>query len=115
MEKGLLSFFGKVREEVEKSRFYTLFSEEGKVLSVGDGIVQISGLKDAKLYEIIELEGGDEGIVFDLGTHSMGVVLLTEKNAPGAGERVSEIEKIESEKVGESLLGRGVDALGGPI
>ena len=115
MEKGLLSFFGRVREEVEKSRFSTLFSEEGKILSVGDGIVQISGLKDAKLYEIIELEGGDEGIVFDLGTHSMGVVLLTEKNAPGAGEKAYKTERIASVNAGESLLGRVVDALGGPI
>jgi F-type H+-transporting ATPase subunit alpha len=115
MKKELLLFFEKIREEVEKSRFSTLVSEEGTVLSVGDGIVHISGLRDAKLYELIELENGDEGIVFDLNMHSIGLVLLTEKNGTKAGERAYKTERIASVNVGDSLLGRVVDALGIPI
>ena len=115
MEKELLGIFEKIREEVKKSGFSTLISEEGKVLSVGDGIVHISGLRDAKLYELIELENGDEGIVFDLDIHSIGVVLLTEKNGTRAGEKAYKAERIASVNVGDSLLGRVVDALGIPI
>lgn len=115
MKKELLLFFEKIREEVEKSSFSTLVSEEGKVLSVGDGIVHISGLKDAKLYELIEIENGDEGIVFDLDINSIGVVLLTEKNGTRAGEKAYKTERIASINVGDSLLGRVVDALGVPI
>lgn len=115
MEKELLDYFEKIKNEVEKSRFSLKVSEEGKVLSVGDGIVQIAGLRDAKLYELIELENGDEGIVFDLDTHSIGVVLLTEKNGTRAGECAYKTERIASVNVGESLLGRVVDALGIPI
>ncbi|MDH5203610.1 MAG: F0F1 ATP synthase subunit alpha [Nitrospirota bacterium] len=115
MEKELLDFFEKIKNEVEKSRFSLNISEEGKVLSVGDGIVQIAGLRDAKLYELIELENGDEGIVFDLDTHSIGVVLLTEKNGTRAGERAYKTDRIASVNVGESSLGRVVDALGIPI
>src|SRR4030042_2681070 len=112
MEKGL---FEKIRREVEKSRFSAIVSEEGKVLSVGDGIVHISGLSDAKLYELIEFESGDEGIVFDLDAHSIGVVLLTEKNGTRAGEKSYKTERIATVNVGDSLLGRVIDALGMPI
>ena len=112
MEKG---FFEIIREEIEKSRFSAIVSEEGKVLSVGDGIVHISGLSDAKLYELIEFENGDEGIVFDLDAHSIGVVLLTEKNGTRAGEKAYKTERIATVNVGDSLLGRVIDALGMPI
>jgi F-type H+-transporting ATPase subunit alpha len=112
MEKG---FFEIIREEIEKSRFSAIVSEEGKVLSVGDGIVHISGLSDAKLYELIEFENGDEGIVFDLDAHSIGVVMLTEKYGIRAGEKAYKTERIATVNVGDSLLGRVVDALGMPI
>src|SRR4030067_1593300 len=112
MEKG---FFEKIRGEIETSRFSTIGSEEGKVLSVGDGIVHISGLSDAKLYELIEFENGDEGIVFDLDAHSIGVVLLTEKNGTRAGEKAYKTERIATVNVRDSLLGRVVNALGMPI
>jgi F-type H+-transporting ATPase subunit alpha len=112
MEKGL---FEKIIVEAEKSRFSAIVSEEGKVLSVGDGIVHISGLRDARLYELIEFENGDQGIVFDLDAHSIGVVLLTENNGTRAGEKAYKTERIATVNVGDSLLGRVVDALGMPI
>ena len=86
MEKELTAFFEKVKEKVKTSRFSIGVTEEGKVLSVGDGIVHIAGLRDAKLYELIMFESGDEGIVFDLDVDSIGVVLLTERNGIRAGD-----------------------------
>ena len=68
MEKDIIGFFEKIKETVMKMDFSVEISQEGKVLSVGDGIVKVSGLRDAKLYELIELESGDKGIVFDLET-----------------------------------------------
>lgn len=105
----------KIRSEAEKSRFAILASEEGTVLSVGDGIVHVAGLRDAKLYELLELESGDCGIVFDIGTDSMGVVLLTERNGAKAGDKVYKTDRIASVAVGESLLGRVVSPLGTPV
>jgi F-type H+-transporting ATPase subunit alpha len=115
MKEKLSIFFEKIKEEVEKSRFSIRTYEEGKVLSVGDGIVYISGLEDAKLYEIIELQSGDEGIIFDLDAERIGVVLLTEQNNLKAGDSAYKTERIASINVGEELLGRVVDALGKPI
>jgi len=115
MEKELTELFEKIRLEVEKSRFSIGVTEEGKVLSVGDEIVKITGLRDAKLYELIEFESGDEGIVFDLDINSIWVVLLTEQNGIRAGDRAYKTERIASVNVGDSLLGRVTDALGNPI
>lgn len=109
------NFLEKIRSEAEKSRFTIRVSEEGTVLSAGDGIVQIAGLRDARLYELLELEGGDCGIVFDIAEDSIGVVLLTEKNGTKAGEKAYKTERIASIGVGDSLLGRVVNPLGTPV
>ena len=115
MEQGSDTLFGKIIAEAEKSRFEVRASEEGTVLSVGDGIMQVGGLSNARLYELVELESGDEGIVFDIDASSIGVVLLTEKKCPGGGDKVFKTERIASVRAGESLLGRVVDPLGNPL
>jgi F-type H+-transporting ATPase subunit alpha len=115
MEKELATIFQQMEEEAEKSRFSIGVMEEGKVLSVGDGIVQIAGLRDAKLYELIDLESGDTGIVFDLNVDSIGVVLLTEQNGIRAGDRAYKTDRIASVDAGEELLGGILDALGNPL
>jgi F-type H+-transporting ATPase subunit alpha len=115
MEKALKDIFGRMHEEAERSRLAIRITEEGKALSVGDGIVRISGLRDAKLYELIRMESGDEGIVFDLSRDSIGVVLLTEQHSIKAGDNAYKTELIASVNVGEGLLGRVVDAIGNPI
>jgi F-type H+-transporting ATPase subunit alpha len=108
-------FLEKIRSEAEKSRFSIRASEEGTVLSVGDGIMRVAGLRNAKLYELIELEGGDYGIVFDIDFESIGVVLLTGGNGPGAGEKAYKTDRIASVNAGDSLLGRVVNPLGDPL
>ncbi len=115
MEKEIISFFEKIKETVMKTDFSVEISQEGKVLSVGDGIVKVSGLRDAKLYELIELESGDKGIVFDLDAESIGIVLLTEQNGIKAGDWAYKTEQIVSVPAGEVLLGRVLDALGNPL
>ena len=115
MEKEIIGFFEKIKETVMKTDFSVEISQEGKVLSVGDGIVKVSGLRDAKLYELIELESGDKGIVFDLDAESIGVVLLTEQNGIKAGDGAYKTEQIVSVPAGEGLLGRVLDALGNPL
>ncbi len=115
MKNELTGFFQKIKEEAEKSRFTIGVTEEGKVLSVGDGIVQIAGLRDAKLYELLEFESGDEGIVFELEVNSIWVVLLTDQNGIKAGASAYKTERIASVNAGDGLLGRVVDALGNPI
>ncbi|MEW6585835.1 MAG: F0F1 ATP synthase subunit alpha [Nitrospirota bacterium] len=115
MEKDLAIFFDKIDEKVRETGFQVSVTEEGKVLSVGDGIAHVGGLGDAKLYELIEFQGGDRGIVFDLASDSIGTVLLTELNGIRAGDSAFKTDKIASVKVGDQLLGKVLDALGATL
>jgi F-type H+-transporting ATPase subunit alpha len=98
-----------------ESRFKVSSWEEGTVVSVGDGIARLSGLGDATMYELVEIESGDIGIVFDLAAGTTGIVLLTERVTTRAGQKAYKTGRIGSVGVGEELLGRVVDALGNPL
>ena len=50
--------------------------ETGRVLSVGDGIANVSGLRRAVYGELVEFENGTPGIVLDLRRSRTGVILL---------------------------------------
>jgi F-type H+-transporting ATPase subunit alpha len=115
MDPVLSSFWEHIHGVAAKSLFNVEETEEGRVLSVGDGIVQVSGLRRARLNELIELGHQGLGIIFDLHPESIGVVLLTGGENLKAGEKARKTERIASIAVGESLLGRVVDALGQPL
>ena len=115
MENEFAAFWEKLKVEAGKSSLSFTVTEEGTVLSVGDDIVQVGGLRDARLYELIKFEGGDEGMVFDLGRDIMGVVLLTGHNGIMAGDKAFKTERIASVNAGDGLLGRVLDALGNPL
>jgi len=115
MDGALSEIFKRLRETAAASRFTLGVREEGKVLSVGDGIVQIAGLREAKLNELIEFGEGSRGIVFDLHSDHLGVVLLSVGEGLKAGESAWKTDRIASIDAGEALLGRVVDALGRPL
>jgi F-type H+-transporting ATPase subunit alpha len=115
MENELTLVLEKIRRTVEQTGYSLARSEEGSVLSVGDEIVHVAGLRDAKLYELISFESGDEGIVFDLDPESIGIVLLAAGRGIKAGDRAFKTDRIASVGAGEALLGRVVDALGAPL
>ena len=50
--------------------------EVGTVLTVGDGIARVYGLSNVQYGELVEFEGGLEGIVLNLEEDNVGVVLL---------------------------------------
>lgn len=104
-----------VHNVASSSRFAVERSEEGRILSVGDGIVQVGGLRDARLNELIELGCGGQGIIFDLHPDTIGVVLLKNGENLKAGDGARKTGRIASIEVGEQLLGRIVDALGQPL
>jgi len=60
-------------------------SELGSVVSVGDGIAWISGLPGAAMDEIILFGDGSHGLIFELASELIGVVLLHEKSGLTAG------------------------------
>jgi len=90
-------------------------NEVGTVLTVGDGIVRAYGLSNAQYGELVEFEGGLEGIVLNLEEDNVGIVLLGTASEVKEGSTVKRTNRIASINVGEGIVGRVVDTLGNPI
>ena len=90
-------------------------TEIGNVVSVGDGIVWISGLPSAALDEVMLFEDGCRGVVFELTEDHVGAVLLQESSQLESGTRVYRCSHSMDIPVGDSLLGRVIDPLGVPL
>jgi F-type H+-transporting ATPase subunit alpha len=89
--------------------------EVGTVLQIGDGIALVYGLSNVQYGELVEFDGGLEGIVLNLEEDNVGVVLLGPFTHIKEGSTVKRTERIASLNVGEGIVGRVVDTLGNPI
>ena len=89
--------------------------ETGKVLSVGDGIVRISGLDLAEYGEIVVFECGLKGMIQELGKDGAGAILFGDDREVEEGSSVYRTGKTAGVPAGDGLIGRIVDALGAPI
>ena len=89
--------------------------EQGKVVSIGDGIAWISGLPTAAIDDILAFEDGSRAMVFDLTENQVGAVLLHQTDQLTAGITAYPTGKLSSVPVGDSLLGRVVDPQGIPL
>src|ERR1700712_183370 len=90
-------------------------SEVGQVLSVGDGIARVYGLDNVEDGEMVEFPGGIRGMVLNLETDNVGVVIFGPDREISEGQTVKRTGAIVDVPVGKELLGRVVDALGNPI
>ncbi len=90
-------------------------NEVGTVLTVGDGIANVYGLSNAQYGEIVEFDGGLEGLILNLEEDSVGVVLLGPSRQIGEGATVKRTGRIASINVGDGVVGRVVNTLGEPI
>ena len=96
-------------------RFALRVSEQGSVVSVGDGIAWISGLPSAAMDEVLVLDDGSQALVFDLNQGLLGAILLRDTDRLTSGTIVRRVGRPLSIPVGEGLLGRIVDPLGLPL
>ena len=90
-------------------------SESGKVISVGDGVARVYGLKNAMAGELVEFSSGVTGMVLNLENETVGAVILGQDREIKEGDSIKRTGKIVQVPVGEALLGRVVDVLGQPI
>ncbi|WNV05293.1 F0F1 ATP synthase subunit alpha [Candidatus Methylospira mobilis] len=93
-------------------RFGLRLSERGYVAEVGDGIAWVRGLPSARLDELIGFDDGSTGLVFQLGKHMLGTILLSQNQGVKAGMAVQHIGRKLEIGVGAALLGRVIDPLG---
>ena len=89
--------------------------EVGTVLTIGDGVARVFGLKNVMSGELVEFATGTKGMVLNLETNNVGVAVLGDDPAIKEGTTVKRTEKIVEVPVGDALLGRVVNAIGEPI
>ena len=89
--------------------------ETGRVIEVGDGIANVSGLRRAVYGELVEFENGTPGIVLDLRRSRTGVILLGSQEGLTEGSLCRRTGRPADVPVGDALVGRTVNALGQPI
>jgi len=87
----------------------------GSVIEVGDGIARVSGLIGAMTSELLEFPGKTYGIVLNLETDNVGVIIMGDFSHIKEGDIVRSTGRIVSVPVGDALLGRVVNALGESI
>ena len=87
--------------------------EIGKVLSVGDGIARVYGLKNVQAGEMVEFTAsGLKGMALNLENDNIGVVIFGDDRNIKEGHIVKRTNFIVDVPVGRELLGRVVDPLG---
>ena len=104
-----------LREQLSGFRSEAELQEVGTVLQVGDGIARIYGMNGVQYGELIEFDGGMQGIALNLEEDNVGAVLLGRSSSVREGDTVRRLGKIASVKVGDGMVGRVVDTLGQPI
>lgn len=89
--------------------------EVGVVSSVSTGIARVAGLPGVGFEELVEFQNGVLGIAFNIDPDETGVVLLGHHRGLHAGDEVRRTGRVMDVGVGEGLLGRVIDPLGGPL
>ena len=100
---------------LSRYRFGLRVTEQGRVVSIGDGIAWIKGLPSAAMDEMLHLEDGSQALVFHLEEQLLGAILLQQSPALSAGALAYRSGERLGIGVGDALLGRVIDPLGEPL
>ena len=104
-----------IKAQIKNYKKKTEEDEVGYVISVGDGISKVHGLDKCKSNELLEFSNGTFGMALNLEEGFVSAVLLGTDVGISEGSLVKRTGRVVSVPVGESLIGRVVNALGQPI
>jgi len=90
-------------------------TETGRVLTIGDGIARVHGLRNIQAEEMVEFSSGLKGMALNLEKDNVGIVVFGNDRQIMEGDIVKRTGAIVDVPVGEELLGRVVDGLGNPL
>ncbi|KAL2340736.1 hypothetical protein Fmac_008676 [Flemingia macrophylla] len=98
-----------IRERIEQYNTEVKIVNTGTVLQVGDGIACIYGLNEVMASELVEFEEGTIGIVLNLESKNVGVVLMGDGLMIQEGSSVKATGRIAQIPVSEAHLGRAAN------
>ena len=104
-----------IRKQIEEFGTTVPVVDVGTVVEIGDGIARVHGLSGARSTEMVEFEGGVQGIAMNLEEDQVGIAILGEDSAVKEGDEVRTTGRVMQVPVGNAMIGRVVNALGEPI
>ena len=104
-----------IKEQIKQYESKIEMKENGTVITVGDGIATVYGLRSCMANELLRFEDGSFGVAQNLEEETVSVAILSDKDTIQEGSTVYRTGEALSVPVGENLLGRVVNALGEPI
>ncbi|HPG28006.1 MAG: F0F1 ATP synthase subunit alpha [Spirochaetaceae bacterium] len=111
-ESGASDLLARAMQGVDLSQ---ALRPRGVVRRTADGVAEVRGLDGVAYEELVELDSGAVGLVFDLREQSTGVLLLSAAESVRAGEGVGGTGSLPAVPVGPETLGRIFDPLGRPL
>ena len=115
MTDNLEALSGLIKKELENYEDKIDVGDVGTVVTIGDGIALIYGLKKVMMSELLIFPNDVYGMVMNLEENSVGCVLLGKDSLIHEGDIVKRTHKVVEVGVGDELLGRVINALGKPI
>jgi F-type H+-transporting ATPase subunit alpha len=104
-----------INHEIEKLSIKPSTYSTGKILSISDGVVLVSGLGDAMVGEICQLEKGIKGVVLNLKRENAGIIVLGDYTKLNQGGEVRTTGEILEIGAGLKVIGRVINPLGEPL
>lgn len=104
-----------IKEQIRNYEGQIESNDVGTVISVGDGIAAVYGLKNAMLGELLLFPKGIYGMVMNLNADDVGAIILGSDLEIKEGDTVKRTSRMVEVPVGDGLLGRVVSPLGLPI
>jgi F-type H+/Na+-transporting ATPase subunit alpha len=104
-----------IREQIKDYEKKLEVSETGRVLSIGDGVARVHGVEKAMAMEMLEFPGDIFGLCLNLEEDNVGVAIMGDDSKIKEGDIVKRTGRIAEIPVGDSVLGRVIDAVGKPL
>lgn len=104
-----------IQKQIETYKPELQLRDVGTVIEAGDGIARVRGLDGVKSQELVQFSNGVMGIAFNLEKDNVGIIIMGDYAEISEGTLVRATQRIASVPVGDSMVGRVVNALGIPI
>ena len=114
-EKGREDIISIMKSDINGFEDEFSIDEGGYVHHLHDGIAAVKGISKAMYGEIVLFENGLKGLVQNIDETEILCMVLGDEQTLTEGTRVLRTKRRAGIPVGDSILGRVVDALGAPI
>lgn len=107
----------KLLDDIKKELSNINLKEEeiGKVVNIGNDVVELIGLNNVMANEMIQFDDGSMGMCLNLEENSVKAILLDKDANIKEGSIAKKTGNLLSIPVGDEFIGRIVDPLGNPI